>query len=185
MRQKEASPAGKEWGEKNIREFSGSTFERLGSEWMLITVGDIKSDKGNWNTMTASWGGLGVLWERDVAFIFIRPSRYTFDFANKAEILTLSFFKESYRDALNICGLKSGRDTDKALATGLTPVYFSDGPSLGAVSFKEAQDIIICKKMYAHDLDPTLFISTEIEKYYNGTDYNRMYIAEIVGYKTR
>ena len=185
MKQKEAIPAESEWIEKNIREFSGSPFERIGSEWMLITSGNIGNDKGNWNTMTASWGGLGVLWKKDVAFMFIRPSRHTFGFANKAEILTLSFFGESCREALNICGEKSGRDTNKALASGLTPVYFTDGPIAGAVSFKEARDIIICKKIYTQNLDPTLFLDTGIEKNYNGSDYHRMYIGEIIGYRSR
>ena len=185
MRQKEAIPVGNEWIEKNIREFSGSPFERIGTEWMLITAGDIQSDKGNWNTMTAAWGGLGVLWKKDVAFMFIRPSRHTYDFANKAQILTLSFFGESCRDALDICGKKSGRDTDKAQVSGLTPVFFTDGPIAGLVSFKEARDIIVCKKIYTQDLDPSLFLCDEIEKNYNGTDYHRMFIGEIIAYRSR
>ena len=189
MKQKEVIPAGKEWIEKNIREFSGSPFERIGSGWMLITAGNVADDKGSWNTMTASWGGLGVLWRKDVAFFFIRPSRHTFSFANNASLLTLSFFDESYRAALNICGEKSGRDIDKAASAGLTPVFFhsgAEGTADGAVSFKEARDIIICKKIYTQDIDPSLFLDAEsIEECYNGKDYHRMFIGEIVGYRTR
>jgi len=186
MKQREAVPAGSEWLEKNVREFSGSPFDRIGKGWMLITAGYVESDKSNWNTMTASWGSLGVLWRRDVAFMFIRPSRYTFDFANNASLFTLSFFDEKYREALNICGKKSGRDINKAAATGLTPVYFNGDPIDGTVSFKEASDVIICKKIYTCDFDPALFLAPEsIEECYHGKDYHKMYIGEIIGYKTQ
>jgi flavin reductase (DIM6/NTAB) family NADH-FMN oxidoreductase RutF len=186
MKQKEAIPAPSEWKEKNVREFSGSPFERIGKGWMLITAGNVESDKSNWNTMTASWGGFGVLWSKDVAFMFIRPSRHSFGFANNAGNFTLSFFDESFRPALSLCGEKSGRDIDKAAAAGLTPVFFSGGAFDGAVSFKEAKDIIVCRKLYTHDFDPSLFLdAASIEKAYHGKDYHRMFIGEITGYLGR
>ena len=52
---------------------SGNTFNMIGREWMLVTATD---SEGKVNTMTASWGGVGVLWNRDVAFVFVRPQRY-------------------------------------------------------------------------------------------------------------
>jgi flavin reductase (DIM6/NTAB) family NADH-FMN oxidoreductase RutF len=140
--------------------------------------------------MTASWGGLGVLWGRDVAFMFIRPSRRTFGFANDNALFTLSFFDKKYRDALSLCGEKSGRDIDKAAEAGLTPIVFDvsiakDGAA-GAVGFKEASEIIVCRKLYAHDFDPAAFIDpVSIEKSYGGTDYHRMFIGEIAGLFTR
>jgi flavin reductase (DIM6/NTAB) family NADH-FMN oxidoreductase RutF len=185
MKQKEVVPAGNEWVEKDVRDFSGSPFERIGKGWMLITAGNVENDKSNWNTMTASWGSLGVLWRKNVAFCFVRPSRHTFGFMNNAGIYTLSFFDESCRAALNLCGEKSGRDIDKAKEAGLTPVFFGGGPAEGAVSFKEAGDIIICKKIYAQDLNPALFLDPGIEVNYKGNDYHKMYVGEIVGYKTR
>lgn len=186
MKQKEAVPAGQEWTEKSVTEFSGSPFERINSQWMLITAGNMETGKGNWNTMTASWGGFGILWQKEVAFVFIRPSRRTFSLVNDARVFTLSFFDETYRDALNLCGSKSGRDIDKAEAAGLSPVFFRGGAADGAVSFREATDIIVCKKLYTHDFDPAQFLDPEsIEKNYNGKDYHRMYIGEIAAYKSR
>ena len=185
MRQKEAIAAGNDWTDKNVREFSGSPFIRLDKQWMLITAGNIDSDKGNWNTMTASWGGFGVLWHKDVAFTFIRPSRRTFSFTNDNVFFTLSFFDEAHRPALDLCGEKSGRDMDKASAAGITPVYFEDALVKGAVSFREASDIIFCKKIYNQDFDPDLFLDESVGKNYSANDYHRMYIGEIIGYKTR
>jgi flavin reductase (DIM6/NTAB) family NADH-FMN oxidoreductase RutF len=187
MIQKDVISAGSEWKEKSVNEFPGSPFDRIGKGWMLITAAEnIEKNKGNWNTMTASWGGLGVLWARNVAFVFVRPSRHTYGFLNNAGIFTLSFFDEAQRSALALCGEKSGRDIDKAAAAGLTPVVFGDGPAAGAVSFKEARDILFCKKIYTQDIDPAFFLDpVSIEENYHGKDYHRLYIGEVVNYKSR
>ena len=185
MLQKKVIPAGPEWVEKDIREFSGPVFDRIGKGWMLITAANLKMDMKNWNTMTASWGGIGVLWRKNVAFIFVRPSRHTYGFVNTAPIFSLSFFDESCRQALNVCGEKSGRDTDKAAAAGLTPIFFQGGQISGAVSFKEAKDVIICKKIYSQDIDPALFLDKSIEEIYQGKDYHRMFVGEILSYRCK
>ena len=78
----------------------------IGKEWMLVTAGT--PDK--FNTMTASWGGVGYLWNKAVAFVFIRPERYTHEFVENNERLTLAFLGNENREILNFCGTKSGRD---------------------------------------------------------------------------
>jgi flavin reductase (DIM6/NTAB) family NADH-FMN oxidoreductase RutF len=186
MKQTPAAPADAGWILKNPGEFSGSPFQRIGRDWMLITAGDAE----NWNTMTAAWGGLGVLWGRDVAFMFIRPSRHTFGFANAASLFTLSFFDAPHRKALEWCGAKSGRDTDKAVGAGLSPIVFdaalAEGRIAGSVAFKEAREILVCRKLYTHDLDPGAFLDPPaIEAAYKGADYHRMYIGEVLGLLTR
>jgi flavin reductase (DIM6/NTAB) family NADH-FMN oxidoreductase RutF len=178
MKQREAVPADGGWLEKNIREFPGSPASRIGDGWMLISAGTSR----DWNTMTASWGGLGVLWGRNVAFIFIRPSRHTFRFVNDNPLFTLSFFDRNYHEALAFCGAQSGRDVDKPAQTGLTPIEFPGG----GVAFQEASEIIFCRKLYAHDLDPRAFLDPPaIEKLYNGGDYHRLYIGEILSLRVR
>jgi flavin reductase (DIM6/NTAB) family NADH-FMN oxidoreductase RutF len=184
MKQKQPRPAGHTWREQSIRDFRGSPSDRIGRGWMLISAGN-PGPEGDWNTMTASWGGLGVLWGLDTAFMFIRPSRRTFDFANNSSLFSLSFFDESRREALNFIGSHSGRDCDKAAETGLSPLVFDSaaagGKAAGAVGFEEAADIIICRKLYTHDFDPQKFLDAPlIEKAYNGKDYHRMYIGEIL-----
>jgi flavin reductase (DIM6/NTAB) family NADH-FMN oxidoreductase RutF len=179
MKQKQVIPASSEWRDLSIKDFRGSPSERIGREWMLITVGDTSKDKSGWNTMTASWGGLGVLWSRDVAFIVIRPSRRTYEFANANSLFTLSFFPAACRKVLNICGSESGRDIDKATKAGLTPIVFDNG----AVGFSEASEILICKKLYTHDLDPSHFLDPSIEESYHGTDYHRLFIGEVLTVK--
>ncbi len=152
-------------------EIKDNVFKAVGKDWMLITAGD---DKG-FNTMTASWGGLGVLWNKSVAFTFIRKQRYTYEFTEDKDLFTLCFFDEDYRNALSICGSKSGRDIDKVKETGLTPVHID-----GTTYFDEARLVLVCKKQYFQDIDPKNFLNPDIEKNYPAKDYHRMYIGEIV-----
>jgi flavin reductase (DIM6/NTAB) family NADH-FMN oxidoreductase RutF len=145
-------------------------FKLIGGDWMLVTAGTPE----HFNTMTASWGGLGVLWERKVCFIFIRPTRYTYEFIEKAEVFTLSFFGEQYRKALQFCGSRSGRNTDKVSGAGLTPV--GDG---GAVYFNEARLVLLCRKLYYQDIAPERFLDPAIDSMYPQKDYHRMYVGGI------
>jgi flavin reductase (DIM6/NTAB) family NADH-FMN oxidoreductase RutF len=183
MKQKELIPAGDSWVEKNIREFPGSPAARIGDEWALLTAASAGT---GWNTMTVSWGGLGVLWSRDVSFVFVRPHRYTFEFIGAASLFTLSFFDKSRHGALEFCGANSGRDTDKAGQTGLSPIVFKGGKAAGAVGFKEASEIIVCRKLYTHDFNPAAFLDPAIERdCYPQKDYHRMFIGEVVSLMTR
>lgn len=154
-----------------IEEVSWNPFTKIGKEWLLITAGD----KENHNTMTASWGGVGIMWGKNVATVYIRPQRYTKEFVDANERMTLSFFNEDYRKALSICGSKSGRDCDKEAEAGLTP-YEIDGTT----AFEEADMILVCKKQYHQDMLSECFDEKENdEKWYAAKDYHTMYIVEI------
>jgi flavin reductase (DIM6/NTAB) family NADH-FMN oxidoreductase RutF len=145
-------------------------FRLIGADWMLITSGRPE----RFNTMTASWGGMGVLWERKVCYIFIRPTRYTFEFIERSANFTLSFFDENYRKALLFCGTHSGRNTDKLKGTGLTAITRD-----GSVYFDEARMVLLCRKVYSQDIDPERFVDQSIKNLYPQKDYHRMYVGEI------
>ncbi len=153
-----------------------NTFELIGTDWMLITSGT----PDRWNTMTASWGAMGVIWGKKVCFCFVRDSRYTFEFMNDHDEFTLSFFHEKYRDVLDYCGANSGRDVDKTVETGLTPVAAGN-----SVSFEQARLVVLCKKIFQQDLSPDNFLDPAIESFYPSRDYHRMYIGEILTCSTR
>ncbi|NLW35057.1 MAG: flavin reductase family protein [Syntrophorhabdus aromaticivorans] len=147
-----------------------NTFKLIGKDWMLVTAGS----EAAFNTMTAAWGGLGVLWDKKICFCVIRPTRYTYAFMEKSEDFTLSFFEERYRDVLTYCGTKSGKDVDKVTQTGLTPVFDDD-----IIYFGEARLVMVCRKIYAQDIVPDNFIDPNIDKFYPKKDYHRMYVGEI------
>lgn len=146
-------------------------FKMVGKDWMLVTAGD----ENGWNTMTASWGFMGVMWGKNAAVTVIRPQRHTKKFIDSSEYFTLSFFGEEYRSALAFCGKYSGRDKDKAAETGLVPVFADN-----AVSFEQAETIIVCRKLYVQDMKPECFSDkTCDEKWYPDKDYHTAYIGEI------
>ena len=94
--------------------------------------------------MTVSWGGVGVLWGKNVAFIFVRDSRYTKEFIDANEFFSITFLSGQYRDALNYCGSHSGRDEDKFAAAGLTLATRHNIPYVDEGNF-----VLLCEKMSA------------------------------------
>lgn len=145
----------------------------IGKDWMLVTAGE----QAHFNTMTASWGGAGFLWNKPVAFVFIRPQRYTYGFVEKNEGFTLSFFEEKYRKALQICGTLSGRQVNKAEEAGLTPCVTESGN----MAFQEARLVLECRKLYTDMIRPEAFREKKlIEQWYPESDFHRMYVAEII-----
>lgn len=157
--------------EIKIEELQMNPFTKIGNEWMLVTAGN----KEKHNTMTASWGGLGVLWKKNVVTIYIRPQRYTKEFIDHNDTFTLSFYSEEYKNALTILGRKSGRDGNKEKEAGLTP-YEIDGTT----GFEEAEMIFVCKKQYHQELKPECFDVKENDRTcYPDKDYHMMYIGEI------
>ena len=104
----------------------------------------------------------------------MRPQRYTYAFCEAADTLSLTFFDANWRDALKLCGTKSGRDLDKYAATGLTPVFDGDVPYIA-----QARMVLECKKLYVDDLKKANFLDPALLKNYPIDDFHRVYICEI------
>lgn len=156
-----------------IKTIKDNVFKLIDNDWMLITAGNPE----HFNTMTASWGTMGILWNKPIAVCFIRPHRYTFDFAEKSAFYTLSFFDAKYKSILNICGTKSGRDIDKVKETGLTPLISKNGN----IGYHEARMIIECRKIYSDYIKEDNFIFPKIAvKNYPSKDFHKFYIGEVM-----
>jgi flavin reductase (DIM6/NTAB) family NADH-FMN oxidoreductase RutF len=138
-------------------------------------------EERRWNTMTASWGGFGHLWNMDVAFVFVRPSRHSFGFMEREEGFTISFLDASRKKALEICGSMSGREGDKAEAAGISPRAFGAPGSAQRVGFDEARLVLSCRKVYSQDLLPERFIDPAIAGNYPHGDLHRFYVGAIEG----
>lgn len=152
-------------------ELKDNVFDVIGKQWLLVTA----ENGGKCNTMTASWGGLGVMWGKDVAFLVIRPQRYTKEFIDASGTLSVSVLPEGYRKQYNYLGTVSGRDEDKIANAGLQVAH--DG---GTPYFEEARLVLICEKRFAQPYTPDAFLDKELlEKWYPGQDYHTLYICEI------
>ena len=154
-------------------ELKENPFELIGKDWLLITA----EKNGTVNSMTASWGAMGILWGKPVAIVFIRPQRYTKEFVDSNEMFTISFLPEEYRKALNLCGSFSGREVgDKWELSGLHPHYVDK-----TTAVEEADLVFVCRKLYAQEMKSECFIDTTCDAVcYPDKDYHIMYIAEIV-----
>ena len=152
-------------------EFKMDAFSQFDQKWALLCAGSME----HYNAMTISWGGLGTLWSKPVATVYVKPIRYTYQFMEESDYFTISFYPEEYRSALSLMGSKSGRDCDKAVEAGLTPKEVS-----GTVTFEEAEVTLLCKKIYFQDLNTENMPRDVIRNYYETEEPHRMYIGEVV-----
>lgn len=157
--------------------FECNPFNKIGKEWALITAGD----KEKVNTMTVSWGGMGVMWGKNVFFLFIRDSRYTKEFIDNNSFLSVSFLGEEYREALNYCGSHSGRKENKIQNARLTVGY-----KMGIPYIDEADAVVIGQKLSATRLTEDSFLTPDIaKKWYQDGDMHTMYILEVMDIMAR
>ncbi len=154
--------------------FCADIFAALNNRWMLLTAGG--KDAGTYNIMTISWGAVGVLWNKPIAVVFVRPSRHTYGFMEGGHTFTLCAFPSEFKDSLTLCGTSSGRTIDKIKECGFTPVPSS---LVSTPGFDEAELILECRKIYYDDIKPAHFLAPYIEGNYKGHDYHRLYIGEI------
>ena len=152
-------------------EFTTDILSVFDKKWALLTAGE--SDR--FNTMTISWGGLGPIWGKPVATVYVRTSRYTHDFMDANEFFTVSFYQEEYRQILGVLGSKSGRDIDKMNASGLTAVKAGE-----SVSFKEAEVTLVCRKLFRQPLLLENMPADIAKTMYADNDIHDMYIGEVV-----
>jgi flavin reductase (DIM6/NTAB) family NADH-FMN oxidoreductase RutF len=148
-------------------------FEKLGSDWAVITA----AHANKVNAMTISWGGFGVLWNRNVCYVFIRDSRYTKEFIDQEDDFSLTFFpKEFEKSILKYLGGVSGRKEDK-LRNAHLHIDYTDGIPY----IDEGNLVLTCRKLSATRLTPDSFLDPSIvPNFYKDGDLHTMYVAEIL-----
>lgn len=148
----------------------------FGAENALLTAGTAE----HCNTMTIGWCQTGRLWGLDVCTVYVRPERYTYQFMEDDGYFTVSVLPADQKKTMAVCGSKSGRDMDKIKECGLT-VRTGAG---GAPFFEEAELVLVCKKLYAQDLDPAAVCPAGEEaitpSYGAKGGWHRVYTGEIV-----
>jgi flavin reductase (DIM6/NTAB) family NADH-FMN oxidoreductase RutF len=147
-------------------------FTILDRQWALLVGGSARP-----NPMTVPWGGFGTLWNRPVATVYVRPTRFTFSLLEAERAFTLNFLPERYRHALDLCGAVSGRDRDKWQATGLSKHKSSAVP---VPRVAEAELAFECRVLATFDVDPQRFIEPAIADLYPRKDYHRVFLGEVL-----
>ena len=153
-------------------DFKNSVFDEIGNKWLLVTAKDEKN--GRINAMTASWGTMGILWNKPVCVLFIRPQRHTKSLVEKEDVFSVNILESGRSEAYKICGSLSGRDTDKVKKSGLTPVKLD-----GAYGFEESETVMVLKKLYVEDLKESSFVDKSLLSHYTAGDFHTAYVCEI------
>lgn len=110
-----------------------------------------------------------------MAYIVLRPQRYTKEFLDDTGILSLSVLPEGNKEIYGYLGKVSGRQKDKMSKTGLTVAHDGTTPY-----FEEARLVLLCKPLFAQQYDPNCFLDLSLdEKWYPQKDYHTLYICEI------
>lgn len=148
-------------------------FNKIGKEWLLVAAGA----NGRCNAMTASWGGAGVLWNKRVCFVFVRPQRFTRGLMDEADSFSLSFFDGGEKELLSYMGSATGFKEDKISKSGLKARTVS-----GAPVFDRAKRTLICKKLYCQQMKGDCFTDGGVisEQFFKDGDYHCMYVGEII-----
>ena len=157
---------------EKVDKISYNPFKKFHEQWGLVTAGT----KEKFNSMTISWGSMGTIWGKPMITVFIRPTRYTYEFVNSNEYFTVSFFDEKYRDKISLIGNKSGRDIDKVKETGFTPKFLDKG-----ITYEEASETFVLKKWYFQFMDATQIPDDVKKVYYTpGDETHWMFIGLVV-----
>ena len=154
-----------------MNDLTMDAFDEFHRQWALVTAGSPEDH----NSMTVSWGGIGSLWGKPVATVYIRPNRHTYGYFEANDYFTVSFYPEEYKNALGIMGKLSGRDCDKDKEAGLTAVSCGE-----TVTYKEARRTLLCRKLFAQDMKVENFTPEVIRKFYGTEPAHKLYIGEII-----
>ena len=151
--------------------YSLDIFTQFDKKWALVTAGN----EDSFNTMTISWGGMGTIWNKPVATVYVRTSRYTHEFIDNNDYFTVSFFPEEYKKILGVLGSKSGREMDKMHASGLTPVPIENG-----ITFKEAETTLVCRELCRQPIELQNMPEDVVNSFYKADTRHDMYIGEVI-----
>ena len=154
-------------------EFNPFTF--IGNQGFVATA---EAD-GKINTTTVNWGGMGIMFEKSVAFICIQDFKYTKELIDNSDCFSMTFFdpeKKQFKNAMKYLKAATGRTEDKIAAAGLTVNRNHDVPFIDEGNF-----VLILKKMAAIPVTPeTITVPGVCDDYYNKGNTDTIYIAEII-----
>lgn len=130
------------------------------------------------NTMTISWGFFGFAWNRPIMQVMVRDTRHTKTMMDESDTFTVSFpFKGELKDALKVCGSKSGRDLDKFLECDLKPL---DSSVIDAPGIEGARFVVECKVVAKQRMTKEEMLSDDIKTFYGNDNFHTMYYGEVV-----
>ena len=169
--------------EIEVFDYAGDIMKALQKGVLLTTKVDDKV-----NSMTISWGMLGIEWAKPIFTVFVRENRFTKEQIEKSMEFTINIpYGEYDKKILGVCGSKSGRNIDKVKELGLT----LENPNIiSTPGIKELPLTLECKVVYQQKQDEKAITEENRNNFYpqdvDGTfpmanrDYHTAYYGEIV-----
>lgn len=155
-----------------ISEIELNPFTTMGKAGICVTT--MNGDKVN--AMVSTFAGFGRMWEKNVAFIFVRESRYSKEILDNSEFFSISFFDDNYTTALKYIKSVSGRVEDKIENSGLHINKHIDIPFIDESNFTA-----LCSKIACFPVDDNAFIKNILkDRYYKDGDFHQIYVGEIL-----
>ncbi len=166
-----------------VFDYSKTIFEALQKGVLLTTKTEDKT-----NTMTISWGALGVEWAKPLFITFVRTGRFTHQQLEKNPEFTINIpLGEFDSKILGIAGTKSGYDIDKIAELGVT---LEEPEIISVPGIKELPLTLECRVVYKQTQDPTHLKPEYHEQFYPqdvpgshhsaNSDYHTAFYGEIV-----
>ena len=172
------------------KELERNVFAAIGDDWMEICAGDGATKKAN--AMTASWGGMGIMWGQPVAFIVVRgqEDRATRKILDEQPLFSLCFLGEEHAEAKGYLGRVHGWDDPTKIESaglhtgwcGTELEYDAErrGDHAHTPFIEESQTVLICEKMCAAELTQDCILDPAVwEKWYSDITPHTLFVAKI------
>lgn len=142
-----------------VFDYSKTIFEALQKGVLLTTKTEDKT-----NTMTISWGSLGIEWGKPLFITFVRTSRFTHQQLKKNPEFTINIpMGEFDSKILGIAGSKSGYDIDKIAELGVT---LEEPEIISVPGIKELPLTLECRVVYQQTQDLVCLKDEYCEQFY-------------------
>ncbi len=155
-----------------LSEVLQETLDNLDGKGILLVAGDPP------NPMTIGWGTVGLIWNKQIMTVMVRPVRHTFSLMESAKDFSVCILPEEYHKELNLCGTQSGRDINKLEVCKLNIEKCS---KVDSFFISESMIHYECRMVHKHFLDPATLDPAITKRFYPKKDFHRIYYGEIVG----
>lgn len=167
----------------NVFEYANEIMTHLQKGVLLTT-----QSKGKVNTMTISWGSLGIEWNKPIFITYVRESRHTKKMLDENPEFTINIpVREFDKKILGFCGTQSGVSVDKIKHLDLT---LEDSEVISVPGIKELPLTLECKVIYKQAQEPNAIMKENRERFYPkdvsgdfhgaNADYHTVYYGEII-----
>ena len=158
----------------NYNDYVRETIKAFDESRMLLVS---SGKEGVPNVMAIGWGTIGIIWQRPIFVVLVRPSRYTYKLMEETGEFTVNIVPPQLKEVVQYCGAMSGRDHNKFKEKQLTAI---PSKMVKAPIIKECILHFECRVVHKNDLIPSKLEKSIIPSLYPKGDFHRVFFGEIL-----